>query len=195
MKNLTISPAKTTWSSPGSKCWTGKGKASFGGQSKSQDVYLLSRFLHGRWKKRKSRDGLCLDLSRHINKLLKKEVVRLSNLDKALQVLLRNDVQATYDLVSAYHHVAIHPDHQELLGCALPDPITGETVYFEFTCMPFGLATATHCLTRLTKPICIYITRNGIRHTIFIDDGKVNARIERHSYLSLIHISEPTRPY
>ena len=93
---------------------------------------------------------LCLDLSRHINKLLKKEVVRLSNLDKALQVLLRNDVQATYDLVSAYHHVAIHPDHQELLGCALPDPITGETVYFEFTCMPFGLATATHCLTRLT---------------------------------------------
>ena len=33
---------------------------------------------------------------------------------------------------------------------------------------------ATHVLTRMTKPICVYITRHGIRHTIFIDDGKVN---------------------
>ena len=41
--------------------------------------------------------------------------------------------------------------------------------------MPFGLSTATHVLTRITKPICIYITRHGIRHTIFIDDGKINA--------------------
>ena len=73
---------------------------------------------------------LCLDLSRHINKLLKQETVKLASLDKALQVLLRGDVQATYDLVSAYHHVAIHPDYHELLGCAVPDPITGNTVYF-----------------------------------------------------------------
>ena len=40
--------------------------------------------------------------------------------------------------------------------------------------MLFGLSTATHVLTRLTKPICVFITRHGIRHTIFIDDGKVN---------------------
>ena len=40
--------------------------------------------------------------------------------------------------------------------------------------MPFGLSTATHVLTRITKPICVYITKHGIRHTIFINDGKVN---------------------
>ena len=76
--------------------------------------------------------------------------------------------------MSAYHHVKIHPDHHTLLGCCVPHPDTGEDVYFVFACMPFGLSTATHVLTRLTKPICLYITRHGIRHTIFIDDGKVN---------------------
>ena len=118
---------------------------------------------------------LCLDLSRHINKLIKKEQVKLASLDKALEILLPGDMQAAYDLASAYHHVKIHPDYQTLLGCAVPHPDTGETVYFVFTCMPFGLSTATHVLTRMTKPICVYITKNGIRHSIFIDDGKVNA--------------------
>ena len=118
---------------------------------------------------------LCLDLSRHINKLIKKETVKLASLDKALEILLPLDFQAAYDLASAYHHVSIHPDYRTLLGCSLRHPQTGKEVFFVFKCMPFGLSTATHVLTRMTKPICVYITRNGIRHTIFIDDGKVNA--------------------
>ena len=117
---------------------------------------------------------LCLDLSRHINKLIKQEQVKLSGLDKALDILLPGDWQATYDLVSAYHHIRIHPDHRTLLRCCVPNPDSGEDIYFVFACMPFGLSTATHVLTRMTKPICVFATRNGIRHLIFIDDGKVN---------------------
>ena len=41
---------------------------------------------------------LCLDLSRHINKLIRKEQVKLSSLDKALEILLPGDTQAVYDL-------------------------------------------------------------------------------------------------
>ena len=37
-------------------------------------------------------------------------------------------------------------------------------------------AIATRVITRIIKPLCIFIYKNGIRHTIFIDDGKVNAK-------------------
>ena len=49
--------------------------------------------------------------------------------------------------------------------------------------MPFGLASATQCLARVTKPVCAYLASKGIRHSLYIDDGKVNANatdMERH---------------
>ena len=85
------------------------------------------------------KNRLCWDGSRHINLLLRKAPVKLSSLEKALDILLPGDYQATYDLSSAYHHIAIHPDYQDLLGIAVPDETTGEDVYYVFTCMPFGL--------------------------------------------------------
>ena len=36
--------------------------------------------------------------------------------------------------------------------------------------MPFGLASAVKCITRMTKPLCSYIADNGIRHSIYTDD-------------------------
>lgn len=44
--------------------------------------------------------------------------------------------------------------------------------------MPFGLASATHCLARLTKPICALLAKRGIRNTIYIDDGWIPALIK-----------------
>ena len=56
---------------------------------------------------------MCIDLSRYINLLLKKEAVTLPGLEKALKSLLPNDFQATFDLKSAFHHVKIHPEHRK----------------------------------------------------------------------------------
>ena len=117
---------------------------------------------------------LCLDLSRWINLALSKEAVTLPSLDKALKSLLPGDYMATYDLSSAYHHVRIHEDHWQFLGFSVPDE-KGEDRYYVFTCMPFGLASATHCLARLTKPICALLAKRGIRNTIYIDDGWIPA--------------------
>ena len=100
--------------------------------------------------------------------------MKLSTLQKSFQLLERGDFQATYDLSSAYHHVKIHPDHRKYLGFAVPGP-NGEEEFYQFECMPFGLASATKYLARLTKPICALLAREGIRHSLFIDDGKINA--------------------
>ena len=45
-----------------------------------------------------------------------------------------------------------------------------------FLVMPFGLASAVKCITRITKPLCGFFAKNGIRHSIYIDDGNVLAR-------------------
>ena len=120
---------------------------------------------------------LCLDLSRYINKLLRKEAVRLSGIDKCTQNLLPGDYIGTYDLTSAFHHVSIYEPHQQYLGFCLPGRKEGEKErYFIFLVMPFGLASAVKCITRMTKPLCGYISSKGIRHSIYIDDGNVLAR-------------------
>ena len=45
--------------------------------------------------------------------------------------------------------------------------------------MPFGLASAVKCLTRITKPVCSYISEQGIHNSIYIDDGNVFAETLR----------------
>ena len=120
---------------------------------------------------------LCLDLSRYINKLLRKEAVKLSGIDKCTRNLLPGDFIGTYDLTSAFHHVSIYEPHQQYLGFCLPGRKEGEKErYFIFLVMPFGLASAVKCITRMTKPLCGYISSQGIRHSIYIDDGNVLAR-------------------
>ena len=76
---------------------------------------VASRYVDGLLKLR-----MCIDLSRYINLLLKKEAVTLPSLDKALKLLLPGDYQATFDLKSAFHHVLIHPDDRQYLGFSIP---------------------------------------------------------------------------
>ena len=122
------------------------------------------------------KNRLCLDLSRWINLLLKKEAVSLPGLEKALKCLMPGDSMSTYNLSSAYHHVKIFEGHRKFLGFSIPGE-QGEEFYV-FTCMPFGLASATHCLARMTKPICAFLAKEGIRNTIYIDDGWIPALLK-----------------
>ena len=76
---------------------------------------VASRYVDGLLRLR-----MCIDLSRYINLLLKKEAVTLPSLDKAIKMFLPGDFQATFDLKSAFHHVLIHPDHRQYLGFSIP---------------------------------------------------------------------------
>lgn len=117
---------------------------------------------------------LCWDGSRHINELLDSQKVKLSHLQKALEITRVGDWQTKYDLKSAYFHIAIHEAHKKFLGAAFEDE-DGRKRYFQFKFLPFGLASAVHCITKLLKPINAYFHKKGIRHTIFIDDGRIVA--------------------
>ena len=60
---------------------------------------------------------LSLDLSRWVNKFVKKEATKLTGLEKSCDLLLKDDLQATYDLSAAYHQVNIYEGHKKFL-CA-----------------------------------------------------------------------------
>ncbi len=127
----------------------------------------------------KLQDGLLkhrivYDASRHLNLYLNVPHVRLNHLDKALEITQPKDLQITYDLTSAYYHIRIHPEHQQYLG-AMFENSDGKQVYVYYTCLPFGIASAVHAITKIWKPITRYLNKNAIRNTIYIDDGRLLA--------------------
>jgi hypothetical protein len=105
---------------------------------------------------------------------VKEQKVTLAHLQRALEITREYDFQVTYDLKSAYHHIKIHPLQTKYLGAAIKRP-DGTTQYFVFLFLPFGLSSAVHCITKLFKPINAYIHEKGIRHSIFLDDGRIMA--------------------
>ena len=129
--------------------------------------------------KKFGRDGmtknrLCWDGSRCVNLYVKEQKVVLSHLRRSLEITREGDFQVTYDLKAAYHHVRIHPSQTKYLGAAIPKPDGGKQ-YFVFLYLPFGLSSAVHCLTKLFKPVNAYIHEKRIRHSIYLDDGRIVA--------------------
>ena len=118
---------------------------------------------------------LCWDGSRCLNKRLKKQPVALAHFQRALEATEEGDWQAKYDLQSAYFHIRIAEQHWKYLGAKYLSK-AGQQQYFVFCHMPFGLATAVHVITKLFKPINAYLGQRGIRHSIFIDDGRILAQ-------------------
>ena len=137
--------------------------------------------VEGKLKKR-----LCIDLSRHVNLFLMLEAMTMTTLDKSLAVIQPQDWLATYDLSSAFHHIPIHPDYHKYLGFSIENE-EGEEEFYAYTCMPFGLATATQCLARVTKAITRYAALQGIRNVLYIDDGRIGAISEE---LCALHLQQ-----
>ena len=126
-------------------------------------------YLTGERKKRP-----CLDLSRHINPLLKAKPLKLDDLNVCEKILEQGDFQACWDLTNAYFHVNVAKEHRKYLGFSLPDE-TGKVRFYIFNVMVYGMSPAAWVLTALTKPLMMHLHKRGIRSTIYIDDGRVVA--------------------
>ncbi len=117
---------------------------------------------------------LVLDVSRWVNKFTSPSAVKLSHLEKALEITQQGDFQTIFDLKSAYHHVKIAPEHFQYLGAAVERD--GKICFFVFKHLPFGLNSAVHAITKLWKPLSAFLHKQGIRFSIYIDDGRILTR-------------------
>jgi len=117
---------------------------------------------------------LVWDGSRCINPILDKQKVTLAHLHKCLEITEAEEFQVIYDLKSAFHHIRISESQTKYLGASFLKK-NGNKQYFIYLYLPFGASTAVHCITKLFKPLNAYFHSQGIKHGIFIDDGRILA--------------------
>ena len=118
---------------------------------------------------RNSKLRLVLDL-RHVNQFVNLHKFKYEDLKTFSELFDQDDFFVTFDLTSGYHHVDIHPEHRKYLGFHWTFS-NGQTKYFIFNVLPFGLSSACYIFTKLLRPFVKKWRSEGIKSIIFIDDG------------------------
>lgn len=82
-----------------------------------------------------------------------------------LQDLLKeNDHLVKIDLKDPYFTIPIWKNHQKYLQFLWKDTL------LEFTCLPFGLASAPLALTKIIRPVVALLHKQGVQLIISLDD-------------------------
>ena len=111
---------------------------------------------------------LILDL-RFINEFIPKEFITFDAWDVFWNYLSPEGWGFQFDLKHGYHHIKLHPRSQIFCGFAWES--RGNTEYFVFTALPFGLAPAAYCFTKVLMPLTKFWRGQGIKIAVYLDDG------------------------
>ena len=79
-------------------------------------------------------------------------------------LLQKNDWMTRIDLKDAYFSISINPIHWKYLRFKWLARI------YQFTCLPFGLASAPRVFTKILRPVVGFLRSKGIRCVIYLDD-------------------------
>ena len=122
----------------------------------------------------KKKPRLVLDL-RHVNEYLDFPKFKYEDLKTARQYFEKDAYFITFDLKSGYHHISINENYRKYLGFAWKFP-DEKVRYFQFKVLPFGLASACYVFTKLMRPLVKKWRSQGIKRTMYLDDGIQTAR-------------------
>jgi hypothetical protein len=120
---------------------------------------------------------LVIDLSRWVNKFVIPNRFRMTQFKDVLEQSVKGDYQSVYGISKAYHHIRLHPDSYELVGFCVED-LEGVEHYYHYVVVVFGLGPAGQALGRLMRPLLRYLTLQGIRNLVYVDDGHVAAALK-----------------
>jgi hypothetical protein len=101
---------------------------------------------------------------RYVNKHLAKKVFKFEGLADLADMAEKGDYSVSYDLKSAYYHVGLHPITRRFVG------IKWGGVYYEYTCLAFGLSTAPWVFSKVMRELVMYWRRCGITILPYLDD-------------------------
>ena len=88
----------------------------------------------------------------------------MEDLKIACHLLSQNDFMATLDLEDPYLLVSVHEDHRKYLRFSF------QTEVYEFTALPFGLASAPFIFTNILKPVVYWLRERGFASVNYLDD-------------------------
>lgn len=107
---------------------------------------------------------------RALNEHLHYEHFKMESLRTVKDLILEDDYLVKLDLKDAYFAVPVHPDHQRFLQFRWQGRI------YQFTCLPFGLASAPRVFTKTLHPVLTVLRSLGIRLVAYLDDLLLMAR-------------------
>lgn len=113
----------------------------------------------------RAKPRLVLD-QRHVNKYLDMagKKFQLTRICDVSSLLKHGDFLFTLDLESAYHHIELDCKALPFMG------FEWKGIFYVFTVLPFGLATAPWVFTKLTRPIVALLNLSGVRVSSYLDD-------------------------
>ncbi|XP_052103494.1 uncharacterized protein LOC127736976 [Mytilus californianus] len=116
----------------------------------------------------KNKPRLVLDC-RHLNPHLFKFRYKYEDTKIARDLFQKGDYLFSFDIRSAYHHLEISDIHRTFLGFAWN--FDGNTRYFVFNVLPFGISTAGYIFTKVLREVVKHLRSEGKRIIMFLDDG------------------------
>ena len=89
----------------------------------------------------------------------------MDTLEHAIQLMKPACFMASVDLKDAYYSVPVHDSHQKYLKFLFGGK------YYQYTCLPNGLASAPRIFTKLLKPVYSALRSMGHVSSAYIDDS------------------------
>ena len=99
-----------------------------------------------------------------LNRFVAHNHFKMEGIPTLRDLITPGDFMFKLDLKDAYFTVPIHPSHRKYLRFRWKGEV------YQFTCLPFGLSTAPHTFTKITKPVVSFLRGRGIRMVIYLDD-------------------------
>lgn len=125
----------------------------------------IDQFLSPFFVIRKSSGGwrFILNLKR-LNKYILAPHFKMENWKTVVRLISPGDFLASVDLEDAYLLVPIHQEHRKYLRFRFQDQI------YQFTALPFGLASAPYIFTKILKPVLSTLRERGFLSVVYLDD-------------------------
>ena len=99
-----------------------------------------------------------------LNQFLVHNHFKIEGMHVVRDLLQKNDWMTRIDLKDAYFSIPINTQHQRFLW------FKWQKRAFQFTCLPFGLASAPRVFTKILCPVVGFLHSKGIRCVIYLDD-------------------------
>jgi len=101
---------------------------------------------------------------RYVNRHLGKKVFKFEGLKDLADLALKEYHAVSYDLMSGYYHVGLHPSSRTFVG------FHSGGRYYVYNCLPFVLSTAPWVFSKVMRELVMKWRREGIRLLPYIDD-------------------------
>ncbi|KAI9551258.1 reverse transcriptase [Daphnia sinensis] len=112
---------------------------------------------------------------KHLNQFLVYRKFKMEGIANLKELILGGEWFTKIDLKDAYFSIPVNAHHQPFLQ------ILFEGQIFQFTCLPFGLASAPWAFTKVLKPVVSFLRGKGVKLIVYLDDfliissGKIQA--------------------